>query len=139
MKKEEKTYLVQIEKIIENFGTIQRQFVLDKSGIRAIIKFIEDLEGHRPFFELDDPVVQKGKTAAERVIESLEEQMKTLEALSPPPSWKKFHESFLESIKLQLKGYKEMALVFEDSNVDHIIKGQELIDKGMELLEGGRK
>ena len=139
MKDDEKKYLSEIEKVIENFGTIQRNFVLDKSGIRAIIKFIEDLEGRRPFFELDDPVVRKGKTAAERVINELSEQLKILENLSAPPPWEQFHESLVESIRTQLEGYREMALVFEDSDMDHIVDGQDIVNRGMKILEGGEK
>lgn len=139
MKEEEQKYLSQLEKVIENFGTIQRNFVLDKSGIRAIIKFIEDLEGRRPFFDLDDPVVQKGKAAANRVIEALSGQLQILEDLQAPPMWKKFHDSLVESIRTQLEGYREMSLVFEDSDMDHVTDGQEMVNRGMKLLEGGKK
>lgn len=135
MKKEEQKYSEEIESIIENLGGLQRKFVLDKTGIRAIIKFIEDLEGRRPFFDLDDPVVQKGKSAAGRVTEGLEKQLKQLQALSPPAGWADFHECLTGSIQLQLDGYKEMVLVFEDSNMDHITEGQDSVNRGMKLLE----
>jgi hypothetical protein len=139
MDAKEKKYLKSIEQVIESFGNIQRNFVLDKTGIRAIIKFIEDLEGRRPFFELDDPVVQKGKTAAKRVIDELSVQLDTLEKMTPPKPWEQFHSSLVESIKLQLEGYKEMSLVFEDSNMNHILEGQDMVNRGMKILEGGSK
>lgn len=139
MEERESSYLESIEKVIESFGTIQRNFVLDKTGIRAIIKFIEDFEGRRPFFELDDPVVQKGRLAARRVIEELATQLDCLKHLSPPPLWGQFHDSLIESIALQIDGYREMYLVFEDSDMEHIIRGQEKVSKGMQILEGGNK
>jgi hypothetical protein len=139
MDAKEKKYLKAIEQVIENFGNIQRNFVLDKTGIRAIIKFIEDLEGRRPFFELDDPVVQKGKVAAKRVIDELSVQLESLIKMEPPKPWEQFHGTLVESIKLQLEGYKEMSLVFEDSNMSHILEGQELVNRGMNILEGGTK
>jgi hypothetical protein len=139
MDENEKKYLDGIEKVIESFGTIQRNFVMDKTGIRAIIKFIEDLEGRRPFFELDDPVVQKGKTAVIRVIEELTGQLNTLKDLLPPSPWKQFHHSLIESIRIQLEGFKEMSLVFEDSDMDHIVDGQDLVNRGMKILEGGAR
>jgi len=135
----EKKYIGEIEKIIERFGTIQRNFILDKTGIRAIIKFIEDLEGRPPFFELDDPVVQKGKAAADKVIRELSTQLSALEALEAPKRWKEFHSSIVNSIRLQLEGYREMALVFEDSNMDHISYGQQMVNSGMKILEGGSR
>lgn len=139
MKDEEKKYMDEIERIIEGLGAIQRKFVLDKTGIRAIIRFIEDLEGRRPFFELDDPVVRKGKMAVKRVIDELSRQMEILEDLKPPQPWKEFHRTLVQSIKLQLEGYQEMSMVFEDSNMDHIADGQEMVGQGMKILEGGSK
>jgi hypothetical protein len=139
MDAKEKKYLKAIEQVIENFGTIQRNFVLDKTGIRAIIKFIEDLEGRRPFFELDDPVVQKGKTAAKKVIDELTVQLDLLKEMEPPQPWTQFHQTLIESIKFQLEGYKEMSQVFEDSNMNHILEGQEMVNRGMKILEGGTK
>jgi hypothetical protein len=88
---------------------------------------------------LDDPVVQKGKTAARRVIDELTEQLKFLEAVEAPALWGQFHHSLIESIRYQVQGYKEMAMVFEDSNMNHIIEGQEMVDRGMKILEGGAK
>ena len=54
---DEKRYMEKIESVIDQFGTIQRNFVLDKSGIRAIVKFIQDFAGAPPSFSLDDPVI----------------------------------------------------------------------------------
>lgn len=139
MRDPEREYMDQIERIIEHFGTIQRNFVLDKSGIRAIVKFIEDFAGAPPSFSLDDPVILKGKQAATRVIEELGEQYEELMRIKAPERWLKFHESLLSSIKLQLQGYKEMTRVFEDSDISHLSNGQELVNQGMGILEGGTR
>ncbi|MHB2015582.1 MAG: hypothetical protein ACYCW6_01410 [Candidatus Xenobia bacterium] len=139
MKDEEKRYMEKIEDVIDHFGTIQRNFVLDKSGIKAIVKFIQDFAGQPPSFSLDDPVVLKGKQAAFRVIDELEKQLSELQGLKPPDVWDKFHESLLSSIQLQLQGYKEMVRVFDDSDINHLQHGQELVNKGMGILEGGSR
>ncbi len=139
MKDAEKQYMEQIEGIIEQFGTIQRNFVLDKTGIRAIVKFIEDFAGGPQTFSLDDPVILKGKQAAFRVIEELGKQLDELGRIEPPEVWLRFHESLCSSIKLQLQGYKEMTKVFEDSDINHLSSGQELVNKGMGILEGGAR
>jgi hypothetical protein len=132
-------YLEQIEKIIEQFGVIQRNFVMDKKGIHAIVKFIEDFSGQPQSFSLDDPVIQKGKATCYRVIKEMEEQLNQLEHLNPTEVWKTFHESLLKSIRLQLEGYKEMAKVFDNRNIIHIAAGQKLVNEGMSLLEAGTK
>lgn len=135
----EEVYLEQVEKIIEQFGVIQRNFVMDKMGIHAIVKFIEDFSGQPQSFSLDDPVIQKGKATCTRVIKEMEEQHTQLEKLSPPELWGTFHQSLLKSIKLQLEGYKEMAKVFDNRNVIHIATGQKLVNEGMSLLEAGTR
>src|ERR1700687_5033029 len=104
----EEYYLEQIEKVIEQFGVIQRSFVMDKMGIHAIVKFIEDFSGQPQAFSLDDPVIQKGKATCLRVIKEMEEQHSQIEQLKPPEIWATFHESLMKSMKLQLDGYKEM-------------------------------
>lgn len=139
MESGEEFYLEQVEKIIEQFGVIQRNFVMDKKGIHAIVKFIEDFSGQPQAFSLDDPVIQKGKNTCYRVIKEMEEQLNQLERLNPSELWKTFHESLLKSIRLQLEGYKEMAKVFEDRNIIHIAAGQKLVNEGMSLLEAGSK
>lgn len=139
MRDPEREFMDQIERIIEHFGTIQRNFVLDKSGIRAIVKFIEDFAGAPPTFSLDDPVILKGKQAASRVIEELGKQHADLQQLAPPERWVRFHASLVSSIELQLRGYKEMTRVFEDSDVSHLTQGQELVNQGMSILEGGSR
>lgn len=135
----EEFYLDQIEKVIEQFGVIERQFVRDKMGIHAIVKFIEDFSGQPQSFSLDDPVIQKGKDTCARVINEMEDQTAQLKLLEPPELWVTFHESLLKSIQLQLDGYKEMAKVFEDRNVIHIAAGQKLVFEGMSLLEAGSR
>ncbi|NDD27066.1 MAG: hypothetical protein EB084_02220 [Proteobacteria bacterium] len=139
MRDPEREFMEQIERIIERFGTIQRNFVLDKSGIRAIVKFIGDFAGAPPTFSLDDPVILKGKQAAMRVVEELGVQLDDLQQLSPPERWMRFHASLVSSIELQLKGYQEMTRVFEDSDVAHLSQGQALVNEGMSILEGGTR
>lgn len=139
MDNKEKVYIERIEEIIEQFGTIQRNFVLDKAGIRAIINFIEQFQGRRPFFELDDPVVQKGKSAAYKVIDELSKQLKSLDSMEYPTDWSQFHNSLVRSIRIQLDGYREMVKVFEDSNLIHISEGQEIVNRGMDILRSGKK
>jgi hypothetical protein len=135
----EQKYLEGFEKVMVNLSTIQRKFVTDKTGIRAIIKFIEDFEGRRPFFELDDPVVKKGKILANSVVEEMAIQLNTLSNLRAPGKWQKFHKMMTDSIRTQIDGYKEMIQVFEDSEMDHIIKGKDKVNEGMQLLEMGHR
>lgn len=135
----EKKYLSGIEEAIESFGTIQRNFVLDKTGVRAVINFIEQFEGHRPLFDMDDPVVIKGRLAAQKVVEELTKQLKFLEKLEYPADWEQFHKTLLESIQLQLEGYREMTKVFEDCNLEHVEKGRDLVNSGMNLLQSEKK
>lgn len=135
----EEDYLEQIEKIIEQFGVIQRSFVIDKKGIHAIVKFIEDFSGQPQAFSLDDPVIQKGKATCNRVIKEMEEQHTQLDKLKPPELWITFHDSLIKSIRLQLDGYIEMAKVFENRNVIHIATGQKLVNEGMSMLEAGTR
>lgn len=139
MEAEEELYLEDIEKIIERFGDIQKQFIMDKKGIHAIIKFIEDFSGAPQSFSLDDPVIQKGKAIVQSVISEIEKQLESIEKLKPPEVWLKFHKILTESIKMQLEGYKEMAKVFKDKNTIHIASGQKLVNLGMKLLEAGDK
>jgi len=139
MDKNEEKYLGNIEQVIERFGTIQRNFVLDKTGVRAIINFIEQFEGRHPFFELDDPVVKKGKAAAYRVIEELDKQVTYLKKLKYPENWEKFHKVLVESIEIQLNGYQEMVKVFEDSKLEHIEEGHKMVNEGMNILQGGNR
>jgi hypothetical protein len=139
MELDEKAYLEEIEKVIEQFGVIQRSFVMDKKGIHAIVQFIEDFSGQPQTFSLDDPVIQKGKGICTRVIKEMEDQFVHIQELTPPDLWKPFHESLTKSIQLQLEGYKEMAKVFENKNIIHIATGQKLVNEGMSLLEAGTK
>lgn len=132
-------YLGRVEEILEQFGIIQRNLVMDKMGIHAIVKFIEDFSGSPQAFSLDDPVIQKGRSTCSRVIKAMEEQHSSLEELKPPELWMLFHQSLLKSIQLQLDGYKEMAKVFDDRNVIHIATGQKLVNEGMSLLEAGSR
>ena len=139
MELNEEAYLGEVEKIIEQFGVIQRSFVMDKKGIHAIVQFIEDFSGQPQSFSLDDPVIQKGKSTCIRVIKEMEDQLLRIQQLTPPELWKPFHESLSKSIQLQLEGYKEMAKVFENRNVIHIAAGQKLVNEGMSLLEAGTR
>ncbi|HEY4003042.1 MAG TPA: hypothetical protein VGO93_29505 [Candidatus Xenobia bacterium] len=139
MKEDEKRYTEKIESALDHFGTIQRNLVRDKNGIGAIVKFIQDFAGTAPAFSLDDPVILKGKQAAFKVIDELEKQLLDLQNVKPPDIWEKFHQSLLSSIQLQLDGYKEMVRVFEDSDIAHLSEGQDMVNKGFGILEGGSR
>ena len=135
----ERRYMESIEKSIEQLGSIQRTFVLDKNGIRAIVRLIEEMGGAPPVFSLDDPVILKGRAAALRVVEELAAQLATLEAIDAPDIWAHFHQSLVTSIGLQLQGYRAMTRVFDDSNPRHLAEGQELVTRGMAMLEAGSR
>lgn len=136
---QERRYLEGIEAFTEEFGRIQRDFVLQKHGVQAVIRFIEDFSGTRPAFKPDDPVMVKGRGAAERAIEDLKREFQDLHHAEPPPQWKLFHATLLESVRLQLEGYREMVKVFDDSDVEHLRRGKIMIEKGMGLLEAGER
>ena len=139
MRNLEQKYISAIEKSIERFGEIQRKFVFDKDGIKAIVKLIEDLEGKRPVFTLNDPLIAKGKKAALNMITELNKQLEALEKIKPPADWKKFHRSLVASLSLQLEGYQEMMLVFNDNNFEHINLGQLKVNQGMKILSARAK
>jgi hypothetical protein len=73
------------------------------------------------------------------VIKDLSCQLEELEKQEAPPVWEKFHSTLVESIRLQIKGYKEMVKVFDDSELSHIEEGQKQVNSGMEILQGGKK
>lgn len=139
MRERERRYLERIEEIIERFGSIQRDLVLDQSGIHAIVEFIEKFSGSIPEFPLNDPVLLKGKQAAFKVIGKLEEQLEELKSLEPPALWSQFHEVFVSSISTQLDGYREMVQVFNDRDTSHITRGRSTVDEGVSRLEGGSR
>lgn len=136
---QERRYLEQIEVFTEEFGRIQRDFVLQRHGVQAVIRFIEDFSGSRPAFNRDDPVLVKGRTAAERAIEDLSREFQDLHHAEPPAAWRLFHGTLLESVRLQLEGYREMIRVFDDADVAHLRKGKAMVDQGMGLLEAGER
>ena len=135
----EKNYVDAVEQSIENFGAVQRDFVFDRRGVHALVTFVEELEGHPPVFSLDDPVIQKARTATEKVITGLKSEIKILKKLKPPVRWETFHSVLLSSLQQQHKGYREMFKVFKDGKAAHIIKGHEIVDQGLSLLAGGKK
>ncbi|MCL5036093.1 MAG: hypothetical protein M1269_03145 [Chloroflexi bacterium] len=135
----EKKYVDAVEKTIENFGNIQRDFFLDGKGIHALFRLVEDLEGRPPRFGLDDPVILKAKSSVDRVVKGLKDEIGALKKLIPPARWKVFHEKLLSSFKMQLDGYKEMFKVFKDGKTKHVTLGQSMVDQGVNLMAGGRK
>jgi len=134
MNGEEKNYIEKVEKIIENFGKIQKTLVLDKEGIKAITRLVEEWEGKPHTFSLDDPVTLKGRQAAEKVLGELEKQSVELSRITPPERWSTFHQKLSDSISLQIEGYREMLQVFKDREPRHLLSGQEKINQGMGLL-----
>lgn len=136
---EERRYLEQVEAFTSEFGRIQRDFVLQKHGVQAILRFIEDFSGLKPTFKPDDPVLVKGQTAARTAIQELEVQFRRLEAAQPPPAWVLFQATLRESVRLQVQGYREMLRVFEDQDLAHLARGKAQVEQGMGLLEAGER
>lgn len=137
MRQSEENYLASIQIKIESFGVIQREFIFERNGVVALVKLINSLGGNSPVLSLKDPVMQKGRNAAHKVIVELERQLGELKIIEPPQVWMKFHNMMLYSIKLQIEGYKEMLKVFEDGEIKHIGRGKDIVKKGMSFLEGG--
>ncbi|MEW6278820.1 MAG: hypothetical protein AB1758_09375 [Candidatus Eremiobacterota bacterium] len=135
----EERYLDTLEAVIEDFGRIQREFVLSKNGIRAVVRLIEEMSGTPPVFDLSDPVVQKGRKATFQVISELDRLGRVLASVRPPAAWERFHRTLLESLGLQLDGYREMVLVFEDRSREHLRRGQRMVDQGLGRLAAGTR
>lgn len=130
-------YLEVLEGVIEELGRVERDFVLSSSGIRAVTQLIEEMSGDQARFTPDDPVVQKGFRALERVLENLEEQRFRLARIRPPFLWNAFHGLLLRSLDLQYQGYQEMGLIFQDQRLSHLRDGQQLVREGLGLLQAG--
>lgn len=122
---------------MEEFTRIQRDFVRDKQGVRALVGLIRDLSGRLPLLDPQDPVLRKGQDATERAIVELGVQMARLRRAEPPEAWQRFHHTLLESLRLQLEGYQEMTRVIQDWKPDHLVAGEALVRRGMSLLEAG--
>ena len=133
----EEKYFSRIQTKIELFGSIQHEFVYQKTGVVALVKLIRSMGGSPSELSLRDPVMQKGKSAALKVIGELECQLGELREIEPPAVWSNFHSMLLSSLELQLEGYREMLKVFEDSEIRHIGRGKDIVKKGMSILEGG--
>jgi hypothetical protein len=137
MEKEEKEYFQLLNTAIEEFGSIQREFTLQKSGVSSLIRFICNAEGRHPSLSLKDPLMQKGRSAANAVIERMAEIRHSIAAITPPGIWAPFHKTMMDSFELQLKGYREMLKTFEDNDIKHIGRGKDIVKKALSLLQGG--
>lgn len=136
MEAEERRYMERIERFTEEFARIQRDFVRDKEGVRAVAGLFREF-GHAHSSPPDDPLLEKGKEATERAIVELGVELEKLRDIGVPPAWAIFHGRLLESLRLQLEGYHVMARVFGDWKQEHLTAGQELVRRGMALLEAG--
>ncbi len=135
----ESRYLSILEGVIEELGRVERDFASSSNGIRAVTELIEEMSGDTARFALDDPVVQKGHRALQRVVQNLDEQRYRLGRTRPPALWGAFHSLLLRSLDLQHQGYLEMARLFEDRQLSHLRDGQQLVRKGLGLLQAGRR
>lgn len=136
----EKEYLQRVEKVIESFGVIQREFVLHKNGITAVIELIKNFSVDKNArIPLDDPIIQQGKIVVDKVIKELKNTYSQLERAFPPGEWRRFHNTLINSLVLQVKGYEIMFKTFNDYKISHILEGKELVDRGITLLAGGEK
>lgn len=137
MKHTEESYFLSIQEKIEHFGVIQRDFIYEKTGIASLVRLIASMGGSLQELSLRDPVILKGRRAAERVILSLSREVEELRSIEPPPLWLRYHQMMISSLELQIEGYREMVLVFEDNEIRHIGRGKDIVKKGMSILEGG--
>ncbi|MFH1454263.1 MAG: hypothetical protein ABIH00_09865 [Armatimonadota bacterium] len=136
MKDDGKKYLKDMDKIFNRFGEIQKRFNAGRDGIKAIVSFIGEMSRKKtPAFALDDPILVRGSELMKEVIDSLDEQLKAAKKVSAPTEFSKFHKDLLESLKLQVSGYKEMTDMFADYKVTHALKGKDKVTKGVELIE----
>lgn len=139
MYNKEKEYFEILEAAIENFGMIQKEFIIEKNGVISLIRFIKNIEGRQPELSLKDPVMQKGREAVKNMINEFEKQLFKLRKIEPPEIWAPLHEVILSSLGKQVAGYKEMQFAFENNDVKHIGRGKEIVKKGLAILEGGTK
>lgn len=135
----EQRYLEAVEAFTEAFLEIQRRFILEQHGVQAIIRFIEDFSGGPTRFNPEDPVLKKGRGAAEGAVAALERESTRLREARPPIRWRTFHRLLRASLRTQLRGYREMLEVFQDADPAHIERGHALIEEGMQLLAAGAR
>lgn len=133
----EKRYLERIEAFTEQFARIQLEFVRHKEGVRALANLFREFGGGTGL-PTGDPLLEKGREATERAIVGLGLEFESLRQEKVPPVWQLFHGRLLESLRLQLEGYEVMARVFQDWDQEHLRRGQELVRRGMALLEAGQ-
>jgi len=134
---DEQEYFRQLNAAIEELGMVQKEFILQKNGVSSLMRFIKNSDGEGTTLSLRDPLMQKGKMAANAVIEQMAEIRHSIAFISPPEVWAPFHRVMLESFELQLKGYREMLKVFEDSDIRHIGRGKDIVKKALAHLQGG--
>jgi hypothetical protein len=130
----ENVYLNELANILDNIEKIQQKLLANKKDIENIISLIKEFSSNPIDNNLDDPIVQRAKKTLNELINDLQNEYYKLESLTPTPDWQKFHNIFLNSLKLQIEGYKEIFLVFIDGNITHINVGTIKVKNALDIL-----
>ncbi|MGB9638460.1 MAG: hypothetical protein ACP5RD_02725 [bacterium] len=130
----ENIYLNELANILDNIEKIQQKLLANKKDIENIISLIKEFSSNPIDNNLDDPIVQRAKKTLNELINDLQNEYYKLESLTPTPDWQKFHNIFLNSLKLQIEGYKEIFLVFIDGNITHINVGTIKVKNALDIL-----
>jgi hypothetical protein len=130
----ENVYLNELSNILENIEKIQQKLLANKKDIENIISLLKEFSSNPIDNNLDDPIVQRAKKTLNELVNDLQNEYYKLESLNPPKDWEKFHYVFLNSLKQQIEGYKEIFLVFIDGNVTHINIGNLKVKNALDIL-----
>ena len=136
---DEERYLELLEEIFDKMYEMQKEVIYSHKGLQAVMNLFREFSQEPVRRDPRDPVYQQAKGILENLVNSIRELYETLVSVSPPRSWQLFHEVFSKSLKLQLEGYEEMLMAFEDGNVEHIRLGSYKVDQGLKLLEASEE
>ena len=131
----ENTYLNELSNILENIEKIQQKLLANKKDIDNIISLLKEFSSKPIDNSLDDPIVLRAKKTLSELINDLQNEYYKLETLTPTAEFEKFHYIFLDSLKNQIEGYKEIFLVFLDGNITHINVGTIKIKNALDILQ----
>ncbi len=130
----ENIYLNELANILDNIEKIQEKLLSNKKDIENIISLLKEFSSNPIDNNLDDPIIQRAKRTLQELINDLQNEYYKLESLTPTPDWQKFHLIFLNSLKQQIEGYKEVFLVFIDGNITHITVGTLKVKNALDIL-----
>ncbi|MCX7870331.1 MAG: hypothetical protein N2485_01995 [bacterium] len=130
----ENIYLNELANILDNIEKIQEKLLANKKDIENIIALLKEFSSNPIDNNLDDPIIQRAKKTLQELINDLQNEYYKLESLTPTPDWQKFHSIFLNSLKQQIEGYKEIFLVFIDGNITHITVGTIKVKNALDIL-----